>query len=125
MKKSDYIKKMDEFRNERKNIYPILMKLLKIYDVNPQSGGIIEDFGEIFTTVSLLDNGYININNFRIDENGGDIIQIVYLGGQPLTDKGYRFLDNCLYEKKRFRNRVAILSIIVITVLIMVGITTL
>ena len=89
----DYKKKIKEFELERAKYYPLIKELAEVYLEPTHERVIIRDFGKIYTTMNLIDNEYLDGTAFSVNESGSDVISIIYLGGNPLTQKGIKFLN--------------------------------
>ena len=112
--KEDYKTVITQMKNHRKNYLPLLEFFLEVHNRKDSKVVQIKDFDLLMVTIELLDNEYLEKDNFQIDYNKNDISNVWYNSKYPLTQKG----ENLIYLLKKEKLSAKIKKILLLFVIV-------
>lgn len=112
--KEDYKTVINQMKNHRKNYLPLLEFFLEVHNRKDSKVVQIKDFDLLMVTIELLDNEYLEKDNFQIDYNKNDISNVWYNSKYPLTQKG----ENLIYLLKKEKLSAKIKKILLLFVIV-------
>ncbi len=119
--KKKYKKIMKDMIEHRKNYFPLLKFFLEVYNGKKEKKVEIKDFDLVMVTMELLDNGYLNSDNFQVNNVNGNLNSVTFNSLYPLTGKGEELVDTM--EKNLFQSKLKkflLVGIVGIAVLIVI-----